>query len=364
MTFRIDIPQADLQDLQDRLARVRFPNVVDQTETELTRRLVERWRDGFDWRAVETRLNQLDQRISTVDGVDLHHIVYPAAGQGPAVLLLHGWPDSFLRYQRLAPLLAAAGHEVVVPSLPGFGFSAQPEGEISDDLVAGLLHQLMTGLGHQRYAVHGGDWGSAIAEALATTHPAAVAALHLVDVPYTHQFGVDREDASEAETAFLDAAEAWAAQATYVAVQSAEPTLLSYALADSPVGLAAWMADKYRTWTDREPDLDDVLAQVSLYWHTNTIRSSMRLYSEGMGSWDDSDGEPAASEPWSGAGPLQVPTAFALFPADIGVPPREFAERFFDVQRFTLMPRGGHFGAMEEPQALADDMIAFLSTVS
>lgn len=147
-------------------------------------------------------------------------------------------------------------------------------------------------------------------------------------------------------------------------MQSHDPTTLSYGLSDSPVALAAWLADKYRAWTDREPGLDDVLTQLSLYWYTNSARSSMRMYAEGLGSWDaDSDWGGADAAQWGAPGPLQVPTALAVFPHDITVPPRAFAERFFNVRRYTVLPSGGHFGALEEPAALAEDIAAFLAAL-
>lgn len=382
-TFRIDVPQADLDDLHERLGRVRWPGVVDEDNqthgisVSMMRRLVERWRDGYDWRAHETTLNHLAHGIRRVRGLDIHHIVERAQeASGVPVVLLHGWPDSFYRYHLLMPRLTAAGHDVVVPSLPGYLFSQQPTDSISIAEVAEVVHELVTGLGYGRYAAHGGDWGSAVAEQLATAHPEAVVALHLTDVPYHHQFEVDHGEVTDPERAFLEGMQSWGDNASYFSVQANDPTTLSYGLSDSPVGLAAWLVDKYRSWTDRDPDLDQVLTQVSLYWHTNSIRSSMRLYSEGMGSWEESanwsdegaaesaqaDGAWPDAGGWGASGPLPVPTAFALFPHDIGVPPREFAERFFTVERFTLMPRGGHFGALEEPDLLADDLVAFLAT--
>ena len=366
--FRIDVPQAELDDVRERLDRVRWPNVVDEDDAthgvpvSFLRRLVEHWRTGYDWRAHEAELNRLGHAVRRVRGLDVHHVHQRADGDtGVPVILLHGWPDSFYRYHLVMPRLIAAGHDVVVPSIPGYLFSEQPAAAISVEEVAEVVHELMTDLGYDRYVAHGGDWGSAVAEQLAIAHHDAVVALHLTDVPYHHLFGVDRSALADVEKAFIDAAESWAATASYLSVQSYHPTTLSYGLSDSPAGLAAWLVDKYRAWTDREPDLDQVITHVSLYWHTNCIRSSMRLYSEGLGEWD----EPAdpSSIGASPARPLAVPTAFAVFPREIVVPPRAFAERFFTVQRYTLLPRGGHFGALEEPDLLADDLLAFLATL-
>lgn len=389
--FAIDIPQTDIDDLHERLARTRFPNVPDGAEghgfpLETVRTLVERWQE-FDLRRLESRLNELPQLVTEVDGQPVH-VIHARSGQ-PAgalpVVLLHGWADTFYGVHRLIAPLTAAGHDVVVPTLPGYGFSGQPSEPMSASSVAEVIASVVAGLGVERYAVHGGDWGGAVAEQLALTHPERVAAIHLLDVPYHHQFMVEPADAvDDAERAFLDAAHGdWDSKGGYVAIQSTQPLTLAYGLADSPVGLLAWLGEKYEAWCDTAPDPDDVLAQVSLYWFTNTIWSSMRLYAEGMSGWDDGDGHDtsggdesasggwgAADGAWSGEEAdasgwmptVQVPAGFALHPQDIGVPPKVFAERFFtDVRRFTLMPQGGHFAAfLEQPGALADEIVTFL----
>jgi pimeloyl-ACP methyl ester carboxylesterase len=282
------------------------------------------------------------------------------------ILLVHGWPDSVLRFTKLIPLLTAAGHDVVAPSIPGFGFSDQPRGEISPALVAEDFAWLMGELGYTRYAAHGGDWGSAIATALTGAQPEAVVALHLTDVPWDKTFSVDRQHASPAEQTFLDAAAAWAEVQTYLVANTRNPDTVAMALSDSPVGLLAWIAEMYQEWSEDPIPDDDILALASLFWLTNTVRSSMRLYSEPAQSWDDaSDGDwDETAEAGAGgrdSGRVEVPTGFALFPRDLaGVPPREFAERFFPVERFTVMPRGGHFAALEQPQLLAEDLTGFL----
>ena len=217
------------------------------------------------------------------------------------VLLVHGWPDSPLRFVRLIPLLTAAGHDVVVPTIPGFGFSDQPTGEMSPALVADDLAWLMGQLGYSRYAAHGGDWGSAIATALTESHPEAVVALHLTDVPWDKTFSVGREQASPPEQAFLDAAVAWAAVQTYLTANTRNPDTVAMALSDSPVGLLAWIAEMYQEWSEDPIPDDDVLAQVSLIWFTNTLRSSIRLYSEPAQSWDDAgDGDWGDAADWGG----------------------------------------------------------------
>jgi pimeloyl-ACP methyl ester carboxylesterase len=371
------VPQTELDDLRRRLDSTRWPAVLDESaavhgiSVATVRRLAERWRTGFDWRAVEAELDRLGQvLLTTPDGRRLHvlHARSAAPGRVP-VLLVHGWPDSLLRFTRLVPLLRAAGHDVVVPAIPGFGFSDQPRDEMSPGLVAEDFAWLMGALGYRRYAVHGGDWGSAVATALAEAHADAVVALHLTDVPWDKTFSVERQQASPAEQTFLAAAVSWAEGQTYLTANTRNPDTVAVALTDSPAGLLAWIAEMYQEWSDEPVPDDDVLALASLLWLTNTVRSSMRLYSEPAGSWDADDSWAAEDDAttedrdpsgWS-TGPVEVPTAFALFPRDLaGVPPREFAERFFPVERFTVMPRGGHFAALEQPALLAEDLVAFL----
>lgn len=250
----------------------------------------------------------------------------------------------------------------------------------------------MAGLGYEQYFVHGGDWGSAVAQEIARNHPDRVLGLHLTDVPFGNMFLVDEAEVSAAEAAYLEAVEAWSAKdAAYVAVQSTKPLTLSYGLSDSPVGLAAWLIEHFERLSEQLPTKDDLITNVMLYWFGNTIRSSIRYYSEGMdGDWsadgDDSawDGAAEGGESWGGAAgagessaagsdqevgagwsqQIAVPTGFALFPRDIATPPREFAERFFTVTRFTTMERGGHFAALEVPGLLAADLRAFATELT
>ncbi len=384
--FRIEVPQADLDDLNRRLRDTRWPNEVDAdgwergTELAFMRRLTGYWLEGYDWRAAEARLNRFSHHLARVRGLDVHFIRERAQGPDAVpILLLHGWADSFYRYVHLIDRLAGGGDgreaifDVVVPSLPGFGFSSQPESEgLTAELAAEAVGELMAGLGYDRYIVHGGDWGSAVAQEIARNHPERVAGLHLTDVPYPNLFMVDPEEASAAEKETLEGFAAWGQEAGgYVAIQSTKPLTLSYGLSDSPVGLAAWLIEHFQRLSDAMPRDDDLLTNVMLYWISGSIRSSIRYYNEGMGGdWgDESGGDWGGDESggdWDGGGDgggwdpkVEVPTAFALFPRDIVRPPRELAERFFDVRRFIEMPRGGHFAALEEPDLLANDIRAF-----
>lgn len=301
-----------------------------------------------------------------------------ATGDGVPVLLVHGWPDSFLRYRAVVSQLVAAGHDVIVPSLPGFLFSGQPAGPLRLAGAAEQLHALVTSLDYQRYAVSGGDWGSSIADHLATTHPEAVAALHLTDVPFAKSFLIDRATTTAAEQEYLAGANTWYQQAAYFAVQAAEPTALAAGLSDSPIALLAWIGAKVRGWSEDEPDLNDLLTQVSLHWFTNDARSSLRLYSEAIdpSAWGDdhdrnadggsgSDGEWAGTNAGSWGSPTQpIPTGLTLFPKDFLTAPREYAERFYDLRRYTVADHGSHFGASENPKFFAKELIALLREVT
>ncbi|MGB4776859.1 epoxide hydrolase family protein [Microbacterium sp.] len=387
-SFAIDVPQGDLDDLNARLDAARWPNVVDPDLTEkglsLTwlREAAHYWRSGFDWRAAEAGINRLPQFTTQIDGIRIHFVHARSAGAGTPVLLVHGWPDSFLRYRGVIPLLVAAGHDVIVPSLPGFAFSGQPGGPLRLAGVAEQLHALVTGLGYECYAVSGGDWGAGIADRLAATHPDAIAALHLTDVPFTRAFEVDRSSASEAEQHYLAKADAWFEQAAYFGIQATEPTALATGLSDSPVALLAWLGSKVRDWSAAEPELDALLTEVSVHWFTGDARSALRLYAESIDTteWDGGDGnggdggndewsaDAATNEQVESAGwvaPVsQVPTGITLFPEDFVTAPKEYAERFYDLRRFSIAPTGGHFGAAEAPGFFADELVSLLAEVA
>jgi microsomal epoxide hydrolase len=394
--FSIEVPQRDLDDLRARLGRTRWPNELQPqgwdrgTELEFLQELTRYWLEEYDWRVVEKSLNRFPHFITQAQGLELH-FVHEKSGSADAVpiVLLHGWSDSFYRFSHLIELLTRTAEgeggvvfDVVVPSLPGFDFSAQPgTGQAGATFAAASVAELMAGLGYEQYFVHGGDWGSAVAQEIARNHPDRVMGLHLTDVPFGNIFLVDKAAASAAEAAYLAAVEAWSTKdAAYVAVQSTKPLTLSYGLSDSPVGLAAWLIEHFERLSEQLPAKDDLITNVMLYWFGNTIRSSIRYYSEGMDDdWseggDDSawDGAAEGGASWdagsdeTGAGwgqQLAVPTGFALFPKDIATPPREFAERFFTVTRFTTMERGGHFAALEVPGLLAADLRAFATELT
>ncbi|MFG6493094.1 epoxide hydrolase family protein [Microbacterium sp. P03] len=363
--FAIDIPRSDVDDLRTRIARTRWPDdataEVDDwgwgTPSSVLRPLMDHWTEGYSWTATQERWNALDQRIVEVDGQRIHVVRGGTPGATP-LMLVHGWPDGFWRFMKAMPFLADR-FDIVVPSIPGFGFSDRlrngPTGPARvGDLFAGVMDQL----GHTRFGVHGGDLGSTIAEVIAQRHPDRVIGLHLGDVPAWHRYTLDPWEASDDERAFLAGMTSWFVdEGAYAALQRTKPQTLGYGLTDSPVALAAWFLEKFRAWSDGDGDVwrrftpDEILDDVSLYWFTRTSASSARYYRE------------SALTPPDPALRATTPAGFTLFPHDIAVPPRAYADRFFDVRRFTLAPRGGHFGPWEEPAFFAEDVRAFFDGV-
>jgi pimeloyl-ACP methyl ester carboxylesterase len=371
--FAIAIPQAALDDLRDRLNRTRWPDEITGagwsygTNLSYLRELVEYWRTRFDWRSQEAMLNRFAQFRAEIDGIGIHFIHERGHGPAPLPLLLtHGWPDSFIRMQKIIPLLTdparhggdpADAFEVIVPSMPGYGFSDRPtEPGITPDRIADLFAELMTPtLGYPRFAAHGGDWGSSVTEHLAYRHAASLVGIHLTDVPYGHLFTISPEKLSEEERAYLEAGRRWQMEeGAYALIQGTRPQTLAYGLSDSPTGLAGWLVEKFRAWSDCAGDVerrftkDELLTHITLYWLTGTINSANRLYYETQ-----------HHRPSYGAERTEVPTGVALFPKDLVSAPRAFGERFFNVRRWTTMPRGGHFAAWEEPELLAADLRTF-----
>lgn len=368
--FSIDVPQDVLDDLQRRLAATRWPDSVAGagweygTDLAYLQELVGYWQHGFDWRAVERALNRIPQFRVELDGFGLHFLHVRGKGPRPIPLLLsHGFPDSFLRMIKLIPLLsdpaahggdAADSFDLVIPSLPGFGFSDRPRERGFDvSRIAVLFDRLMTEtLGYSRYAAHGGDWGSAITERLALEHAAHLIGIHMTEIPFTRLFSVPPADLSAAEQLYLASGMKWQRrEGGYFAIQSTKPQTLAVGLNDSPAGLASWIVEKYRGWSDCEGAIerkfskDELLANITLYWVTGTIHSAMRTYYEA-----------SRSRPGASQGKVEVPTGVAIFPKDLVRAPREYGERFFDIRRWSELPSGGHFAAMEEPELLARDI--------
>lgn len=371
--FHIQVEEKVLNDLRAKLGQVRWPDQMDGAEweqgTELSylQSLVAYWRDSFNWRQQEAELNRLAHFRSEVDGLSIHFIHERGVGPSPLpIILTHGWPDSFTRYQKIIPLLTdPASHggdpmdsfDVIIPSIPGFGFSSRPNLRgVNSFQVAELWAKLMTKeLGYPRFAAAGGDIGSGVTRYLAAAHPELLVGIHLTDIGILRDLLAPsgRTDLTEGELRYRSIATEWIArEGAYMSLQSTKPQTLAYGLSDSPVGLAGWIVEKFRTWSDCGGDLgrsftkDELLTNIMIYWLTGTIGSSMRMYYEN-------------SHTLPPLGHIDVPTGIALFPADILLPPQECAERRLNIARWTTMPRGGHFAAMEEPELLADEIRAF-----
>jgi pimeloyl-ACP methyl ester carboxylesterase len=371
--FKIEIPSATLDDLQERLKRTRWTDEVSDagwdygTNLAYLKELVSYWQSEFDWRAREKALNQFSHFRTDVDGFNLHFIHERGTGENPLpIILTHGWPDSFIRMLKIIPLLTHPENyggerqdsfDVIVPSLPGFGFSDKPrERGFNVVSVANLFARLMTEeLGYDNFAAHGGDWGSSVTEQLALNHADSVIGIHLTDVPFWHLLTMPPKDLSEAERKYLETGKKWQMEeGGYAIIQSTRPQTLAQGLNDSPAGLASWIVEKFRKWSDCNGNVesrftkDELLTNVIIYWVTETINSSARYYYE------------AIHNPLKDTGKrVEPPTGIARFPKDLSHAPREYAERFFNVQGWTDMPSGGHFAAMEEPKLLAENIRAF-----
>jgi pimeloyl-ACP methyl ester carboxylesterase len=378
-SFEIHIPEPTLHDLQDRLARTRWvpeggaASWDAGTSPAYLRQLVDYWRSGYDWRSQEAKLNRFSQYRASVGETTLHFIHERGRGDAPLpIVLTHGYPDSFLRFLKLIPLLtdpvahggdARDAFDVVVPSLPGFGFSDRPAKLGATFQIGDLWHELMTEeLGYARFGAHGGDWGSVVTEQLARSHAASVVGIHLTDVPFWHAFQRPNDLTPAEEQLFRSNEQFQMQEGAYNMIQSTRPQTLADGLNDSPVGLAAWLVEKFQRLSDCDGDVekrftkDELLTNIVVYWVTETIGSSFLPYYDLMHASVVRWMVEKAKE-WAASS--KVPAGFARFPGEFSHPPREWAQRFFDVQRWTEMPRGGHFAAMEEPQLLAEDIRAF-----
>lgn len=373
--FHIAVSDAALADLQQRLAQTRWPDTLpgsgwrEGSDIAFMRRLVDHWQQHFDWRAQEARLNRLPQFTTTIDGIDIHFVHQRGTGPAPLPLILtHGWPGSFIEMEAIIPLLADPGShggdpadafDVIVPSLPGFGFSGAPVQEgVGPRAVADLWANLMGRLGYERYGLQGGDFGASVSTWLAMRHPQQVAGLHLNFIPpsYRPPAGNGAVALAEDEQGYLQRLAAFGeAEGGYSHIQRTKPQTLAFGLNDSPAGLAAYIAEKFQAWSDNGGDLesaiplDTLLTDIAIYWFTGTIGSSFRMYLE------------SSRQPLLFASGERVlpPLGVAVYPHEIPMPPRAWVERCFDVQRWTQMPRGGHFAALETPALLAEDIRAF-----
>lgn len=371
--FKIDISEEVLEDLNNRLAHVRWPgNLINQEgdrgiDKSYLQSLVSYWHKGYNWRLQENDLNQYAQFTTNVDGVNIHFMHIKGKGKNPMPLILtHGWPDSFLRYKKVIPILtdpasfggdANDSFDVIIPSLPGFGFSSPPEfSGCNNSRVADLWAKLMTeNLGYKKFAAAGGDIGSGVTRYLALQHQDLLVAIYLNDVGIIKDLlkANDIEKLSTEEIQYQKNAQQWIAQeGGYMSIQSTKPQTLAYGLSDSPVGLAAWIIEKFRSWSDCNGDLqnsysmDELITNVMIYWLSNTIGTSAQMYFENTHSLPP-------------MGKIAVPTGLGIFPKDILLPPKVWAEKNLNIVHWSEMPRGGHFAAMEEPILFTEDMTKF-----
>jgi pimeloyl-ACP methyl ester carboxylesterase len=371
--FTLQTGSAALEDLRARLRATRWPDSPEDagwsfgTDIDYLRELVAYWADGFDWPAQEAALARLPHFRVPLGGLGIHFVHARAvAPTGPVLplVLCHGWPDSFWRYTKVVPLLTDPGahggdpadaFDVVVPDMPGYGYSDLPTGLPLDSIaVAGLWAELMDVLGYERFGAVGGDIGSGVSRYLALDHPERVAAVHRIDsgLPV---FNGDPADLAPEERAFLAESTAWGVtEGAYAAMHRTKPQTAAVGLTDSPAALAAWIVEKLRAWSDCDGDVerrftkDEILTNVTIYWLTGTIGSSMRMYR--------ANGAIPAEQH---ARRVEVPSGFTLFPGDTVHAPRAWLDRVANVVRVTEPPRGGHFAPFEEPQVYAQELREF-----
>ena len=373
--FRLAIDNAAISDLRARLARVRWPDEAPDapwrygTSVAFMRELVDYWTTSYEWRNTEAAINAWPQFVTSIDGIDVHFLWVEGRGPNPKPLLLsHGWPGSILEFMKLIPLLtdpAAHGGDpadaftVIVPSLPGYTLSFRPnQRRCALPEIGAMFHELMTRLGYARYGAQGGDWGSFITAWLGAHRAPHVSGIHLNLLPLRRDAAMFANPTDE-ERRYLAELEAFLKEETgYQWIQGTRPQTLAFALSDSPVGLAAWMVEKYRAWTDCDGDprnalsMDEMLGNISLYWFTGCIGASFWPYYARMhGRWPID-------------GRIDVPAGYCEFPREILRPPRAAAERIFNIRRWTVMPKGGHFAALEQPVALAREIREFFRTLS
>jgi pimeloyl-ACP methyl ester carboxylesterase len=367
--FSLHVPDAQIADLRERLARTRWPDEPPQepwstgTSVAYLKSLTEHWRTAFDWRQWEARLNGLRQFTVPIRGIDLHFIHAPGRCANPMPLLLsHGWPGSVLEFHKLIPLLTEQ-FTVIAPSLPGYTLSFKPgQPRFGSVEIADLFAELMRDvLGYPRFAAQGGDWGAFISSVLGHRYPERIIGIHL-NLLAVRRDGKLPASPTPQEKAFLGELGHFLKEETgYQWIQGTKPQTLAFGLTDSPAGLAAWIVEKFRTWTDcggnpeNAVSRDEMLANISLYWFTGAIGSSFWPYYARMhAAWPIPEGET-----------VKVPMGYAEFPKEILRPPRSLAERTYaDIRRWSVMQRGGHFAALEQPEALAREMREFFASLS
>lgn len=375
--FEISISDEEIADLQQRLALTRLPDQLNDisweygTDLAYMREVLSYWQNDFDWREQESQLNQFDQYKTDIDGLNMHFIHQRSANsEAIPLLIVHGWPGSIAEFTKIiGPLTDPVAHggdvtdsfHVIAPSLPGFGFSDTPSATgYSPERIALILAQLMERIGYERYAIAGGDWGAIINRHLANHYPDRLIGMHsnmILAGPPADE--TQRRNVTDAEDAARRARQAYMAnEVAYQQIQGTKPQTLGYGLNDSPLGLAAWIIEKFHGWTDMPQGSDgyldnhftkdELLTNVSIYWFNNNITSSTRIYYENRNT-------PAQKEMEF----INVPTGAAIFPAELFIVPRAWAEAAYDLRHWTVMEQGGHFAALEQPELYLNDVREF-----
>ena len=377
--FDISVEHSTLDQLRDRLINTRYPDEITGsgwnygTDLSYLKELVQYWHSDFNWSKQQALINSFSHFRTTVDDINIHFIHEKGKGPDPFPLIItHGWPGTFFEMYKVIPMLTDPqsfggdpkdSFDVVVPSMPGYGFSdASPSSGLDPLTVADMWATLMSdNLGYSRFGAQGGDWGARVTAKLGLSHSDKVIGIHTTSTTSpTPYLGEGSRPLSESEKRMLEQREEWVrSEGGYAHIQSTKPQTLSYSLNDSPVGLAAWIVEKYRTWSDCEGDIesrftkDELLTTVTIYWVTESIGSSTRLYYESFNKpWTLKQGER-----------IDVPVAVAAFPHENTIPLREWAERSYNVKHWTDMPSGGHFAALEEPDRLVQDIREFFRTL-
>ena len=370
--FTIHVEDSVLSDLEERLDRTRWPDQIPGSawdygsDRAYMQELLEYWRSEYDWRKHEAQLNALPHFKTEIQGIDLHFVHVRSNEENAMPLVItHGWPGSVYEFMDvIGPLTDPVAHggkaedafHVVLPSMPGYGFSgpSQQRG-MSVDSVAEVVAGLMDRLGYDRYAAQGGDWGSGVSSWLARDYPERIIGIHLNMVGGGPPRGMENPEEGIPEWELKrhkERAAWWQGENAYGNIQGSKPLTLAYGLNDSPAGLAAWVVEKFRTWSDCNGDVesrftkDQLLTNIMLYWVTEAMPSAVRLYYESRRSGRT-------------VNRVEAPTAIAVFPGEIFFSPRKWVETRFNVVQWTEMPRGGHFAAMEEPQLFLEDVRKF-----
>jgi pimeloyl-ACP methyl ester carboxylesterase len=368
--FKVNISQADLEDLKLRIKMTRWPGEIKDsswsmgTNLAYLKELCEYWADNYSWRKTEREINTYPNYIAEVDGYMIHFLHIKGKGKKSMPLIIsHGWPGSFLEMMKMVPLLTNNkdfSFDLVIPSILGFGFSEKVDHPgCNSVLIADLWHKLMTGLGYDRYGAQGGDVGSSISSWLTMRNPDHVIGLHLNCISGSYKPYLKPGEALSPEVIEyqLKLADWFSREGAYISIQSSKPQTVSYGMNDSPAGLCSWLVEKFHSWSDNNGNLqsviskEELLGNISLYWLTQTLPSSIRLYQENS----------KAPLAFNQEDFIKTPVAFAHFPKELPTPPRSYIEKGYNIQRWTEMPRGGHFAAMEQPGLLSADLISFFS---